>query len=662
MTIRAIVFFLLTALAAFGETRVRITGITGRSESEILGLMGGRLEHVRSGTASTSRADDAAFLVRQILQKDGYNNVRVDYRVVSRSEIQLTVHEGGRLSLGQITITGVPAAAAKPLVKLYTRPANKDRPPGSDDPPFREEDVEKGLTFIRQQLNSEGHWSAEAAITSRSTDPATGKVNLTIGVTPGALFRISRPQIMSADGRGVVAAGEAAAPYIDKTATTGHLNAMRLAVEETFNSEGYPDANILMTRTLDAPQFIPSFVINLGNRVRLREVRVEGLQRTQPARVAQRMESLKGQWYDEAAVSKRLRGFLATGAFSSARVERVPVSEDAIDATLHLVEAPARALNVAVGGDSYQGAILRTTYTDRNLFGYLLGFSTGFEFSARGVLGETRIIDPWLFGTDVSGTARIYTLHYSREGYTSFETGLEGKTTWKFGDHYTLDALAGYALVNVTEFGLPLSALGETVYTQPRFRVTQSLDFRDSEVLPKSGWHLENPLEIGAAIGDLTSTYMKGGLTGGWYRKLNADYDIALGGELGAIVSSGSERNLPIDIRLFNGGARSVRSFAERELGPAVDAEPIGGEAMWNTSGELIRSFGGSLKAVAFVDAGSLSRSVIDLGSSEIELAAGLGLRIDLPIGPVRLEYGHNLTQDPGEPAGTLHFAIGAAF
>ena len=83
---------------------------------------------------------------------------------------------------------------------------------------------------------------------------------------------------------------------------------------------------------------------------------------------------------------------------------------------------------------------------------------------------------------------------------------------------------------------------------------------------------------------------------------------------------------------------------------------------MWNSNVELIRKLTGSLKAVAFFDAGTLSRDFKELGTSEIELAAGLGIRLDLPIGPVRLEYGYNLTRDPGEPIGTLNFAIGVAY
>ncbi len=663
MTALRIIFpFLLTALAAGAETRVRLTGMKDKSEHQILGLMGGRLEHVLSDTASASRADDAAFLVRQVLRKDGYARARVDWKVVSRSEILLTVHEGGRLSLGGVTITGVPAAEAKKLAKLYAKPANKGRPITSGSPPFREEDVETGLSFIRQELNAGGYWAAEAGVTSRDVDSVSGEVRLVIGVRPGARHRIGEVEIVSPDQRGVVETKAAAQPFVGMDATTGNLNAMRLAVEEAFRSQGYPDSKITMNRSLAGSRFVPEFYIELGKRVRLNRVRVEGLERTRPARLASRMEALEGEWYDEAAMNKRLRGFLATGAFSSVRVETTEVEEGRIDATLHFDEARAREVSIAAGADSYQGFILRTTYADRNLMGGLRGFSSGFEFSSRGVLGETRITDPWLFGTDVSATARLYALIYGREGYDALETGLEGKAVWKFGDHYTLDVLAGYSVVNLSQDGLPASALGETVYAHPRLRVTQTIDFRDSAVLPKKGWHLEIPLEVGTAVGDLTTSYAKTGLAGGWHHVINPDYQLGLGGEWGVLVPSGDGGDLPIELRLFNGGSRSVRSFPERELGPTVDGYPTGGEAMWCANAELIRSLGGSLKAVAFVDAGGLARNFDEIGSSEIEVAAGLGLRLDLPVGPIRLEYGHNLTRDHGEPAGTLHFAIGMTF
>ena len=108
---RTSLILLLTAIAAVAETRVAIEGMTRRSSGEVLDLMGGRLEHIRSSDASAARADDAAFLVRQVLEKDGYVEVRVAWKIVSRNQILLTVNEGPRLSLG--TVTDSPCGSRK---------------------------------------------------------------------------------------------------------------------------------------------------------------------------------------------------------------------------------------------------------------------------------------------------------------------------------------------------------------------------------------------------------------------------------------------------------------------------------------------------------------------------------------------------------------------
>lgn len=656
--------FLSIAIASrsAAETRIQITGLRQKTEAQVLELMGGMLTHVQTSDAAPSRANDAAFLLTQVLLKDGYAEVQVEPQVVSRRHIRLNVREGLRLSLGEIKIEGAPADDLAKLVKLYTRPAERNQRLTSGSPPFREQDIATGLSNLRQQLNAEGYWAAEATLLNRRLDPFTGKVDLNISLKMGPRHRIGSPEFGGSDSIGFEQARATTKPFVGKVATTGNLNAMRLAVDESFITQGYPDAKILMGQSLSETQFNPLFTIELGKRVKLRDVHVEGLRRTSPERLKSRFTKLEGDWYNEAAMNKRLRGLLGTGAFSSVRLEKTDVSDDVIDATLHLEEARAKEFSFAAGADSYQGALLRTTYTDRNLMGRLLGFSSGFEFSSRGVLGETRLTDPWLFGSDIAGTARFYALIYGREGYSSFESGVDGKLTWKANDHYTIDILTGLAAVNLNEDGLPSSELGETVYTHPKIVLTQSLDYRDSAILPKSGWHLESPLEIGAAVGKDSTAYAKAGLSGGWYHELNKKYQIGIGGESGLLFPTGDGVELPIDLRLFNGGSRSVRSFAERDLGPNVQGYPVGGEAMWNTNLELIRNLSSSLKAVSFIDAGSLARNFDDLGASDVEVAVGLGIRLDLPIGPVRLEYGYNLTRDVGEPTGTIHFAIGAAF
>ena len=111
---RAILVLLATAVAGAAKTTVEIRGLEHQSSSQVLGLMGGRLEHVKTGEATPARADDAAFLTRQVLQKDGYADVRVDGQVVNSSKILLTVHEGPRLSLGTVKSTVCPKRSSTP--------------------------------------------------------------------------------------------------------------------------------------------------------------------------------------------------------------------------------------------------------------------------------------------------------------------------------------------------------------------------------------------------------------------------------------------------------------------------------------------------------------------------------------------------------------------
>lgn len=653
---------LLPAMA-LAKTKVTIQGAESKSENELLFLIGGRLTHVENDKASASRADDAAFLLTQVMRKDGYADVKVTPRILGPDEILLTVEEGNRLSLGKVDVRGVTGVEAGRLERVYSSPASKDRPIGSGSAPFREGDVEVGLAMVKQDLNAMGYWSAEPEISSRETD-ASGNVNLTITVQQGPLYKIGSPQITSVNGDGSATIREMAGPYIGRDATTVNISAMRKDVTEAFTGSGYANAKLTMGRLLQGTQFVPQFNLDLGKRMRLRDVEVTGLVKTNPHRIKRRLEKLEGEWYDEAAMNKRVSELLGTGAFAAITQETEEIGEDQIDLTLNMREGRAKEVTFGAGFGSYEGAIFRAGYADRNLWGQMLSFSSGFELSSRGVLGETKIVNPWLFGSDYSLAARVYALIYGHEGYSSFETGLETKFSRKFGDHFLTELLFGYSIVNITAEGLNRADLGETVYLHPRISLTQTIDYRDNPVLPKNGWHIKMPLQVGSVVGDMSTTYVKGGISGGWYHPLGKTYQLGLGGSVNFIIPSGDSTELPIDLRLFNGGARSVRSFPERELGPlSVGGDyPLGGEASWVVNAEVSRPVAGPLSAVAFVDAGTLGREFSDLTTAEIEIAVGLGVRLDLPIGPIRFEYGYNMTRDRDEPAGAFHFAIGVAF
>lgn len=656
--------FLYLALfsSAAAETHVRIQGVPGKSEQQVLSLLGGRLSQIRANPATPARADDAAFLLRQALQQDGAANASVAWKINGPNEILLTASNAGRLTLGKVEVLGTDPKESTRLARLFAAPAEKDQPRGLSEPPFREPDVATGLSYLQQDYQAQGYWGATAKLEHREQNPQTGEVLLTVRVTPGPLHTLGAPTVAANDPAAARQINATAQPWHGQPATTANLNAMRNAVEDSFRHAGFPDAKVAMASRVESPKFIPEFSVTQGSRVKLRHLTATGFDITNPARIERRMHDLEGQWYDATTMNKRLREFLATGAFRSARVETTPVGDGAVDATLHFEEGKAREVTFAAGAGSYDGPIFRILYGDRNLYGEVIGLSAGFEFTARGVLGDVRVTDPWLFGSDWAGTARLYSIIYGHEGYTSFDTGLEGILNRKFTDHFRLEFLLGYSIINNDEDGLPAAALGENAYHHTRLRGTAVWDYRDSAVLPTAGWYLKTPLQLGSAVGDEAAAYLKLGANGAWYHPLGDNLQFAALGQCGMLVPTGDAVDFPIDLRYFNGGSGTVRSFPERELGPSINGYATGGNAYWAANLELIRPIAGPAKLVGFLDAGSISPDYTDIFAADLELAAGLGIRLDLPIGPVRFEYGYNLTRDPGEPAGAFHFAIGAAF
>jgi len=70
----------------------------------------------------------------------------------------------------------------------------------------------------------------------------------------------------------------------------------------------------------------------------------------------------------------------------------------------------------------------------------------------------------------------------------------------------------------------------------------------------------------------------------------------------------------------------------------------------------------GPLGMALFADAGNVGLDANDFGFRDLRYALGGGLRFDLPIGPIRLDYGRNPDPHPDEDHWALFFSVGFAF
>ncbi len=130
--------------------------------------------------------------------------------------------------------------------------------------------------------------------------------------------------------------------------------------------------------------------------------------------------------------------------------------------------------------------------------------------------------------------------------------------------------------------------------------------------------------------------------------------------------------DLPASERFFAGGDTSVRGYALDRLGipfKTIDANgfPTGGHAVVVLNAELRVPVIGGLGAVGFMDAGNVFNRVGDFDVGAIKPTAGLGLRYLSPIGPIRIDLGFKLDRGrlPGgeqERLTELHISLGQAF
>src|SRR5688572_56306 len=130
-------------------------------------------------------------------------------------------------------------------------------------------------------------------------------------------------------------------------------------------------------------------------------------------------------------------------------------------------------------------------------------------------------------------------------------------------------------------------------------------------------------------------------------------------------------QDLPASERFFAGGDTTVRGFSLDRLGTDATISPTGfptgGNGLVVLNAELRTALVGSLGMVGFLDAGNVFPRIGDVKVQEIRAAAGVGLRYQSPVGPIRLDLGFKLDRRelaPGrlERRSVLHISLGQAF
>jgi len=142
---------------------------------------------------------------------------------------------------------------------------------------------------------------------------------------------------------------------------------------------------------------------------------------------------------------------------------------------------------------------------------------------------------------------------------------------------------------------------------------------------------------------------------------------LELGGRAGVAQAIGSTDEVPFFERYYLGGLYSLRGFKYRYISPRQPGytEPVGGDTYWFGSAEYSvpifeQERGIGVRVAIFYDIGSVGSNPYNFNVSDFSANWGLGLRLNLPIGPLRLDYGIPLRHDQySGSSGQFQFGVG---
>ena len=407
------------------------------------------------------------------------------------------------------------------------------------------------------------------------------------------------------------------------------------------------------------------YKVEEGKRRFVGDIRVEGNLLTRTEVMERELTFKPGDPLSRDEILKSQRALYRLGVFQSVEfVETEGTDPDHPGILIRVAEADNLLQSVGIGYDSQEG--IRGIYdiTNTNLFGRGRTLSLILRGSAIDSRAQVLFKDPYIFNRRMDSLVTLYWAHQENPSFTEETVGSTLQISKKLSKknrvfyRYTLkDVDVSDLQVSPAEAGIQNLRL-----SGPSFAFNH--DSRDDFFNPRKGNF--DSLDVGVfpeALGsDLDFVRLYG--LGSWFKKVAEKSVWAQALRVGLEIPYGGTTEIPISERYFTGGDTTVRGFDRDEVGPKDPdtGKPLGGQTVLVFNEELRYPIWRMLHGVVFLDGGNVTTTLPEFFPLRLRWAAGLGIRIDTPIGPFRLEYGWKLNREPGESPGEWNFSIGQAF
>jgi outer membrane protein insertion porin family len=615
----------------------------------------------------------------ELYEKKGYSDVIVSYDVTPStregfSTVIFKMDEGARGIINDIRFEGNTALSARKLrSKLKSREHHFWNLWGKAGK-LNSQDMQEDIKIIEQAFQDEGYVYVKV-IEVRREPVSAKKMDLVFVINEGGKYDVAGVSIsgntvftQEALNQGIKT--EPNFPYVGS-----FVRADEKMIQDYYGSRGYADARV-ETSILDAGPGLVTVAYNIteGTKSYISKVNISGNSVTEDEVIRREMPFAPGEELNTVKIAAGKSRLENLNYFSAVDVRNTPsVVEGYKDVDINVVEQSTGTVNFGAGFSSIDSltAFISVTQTnfDINDWGDFRG--GGQRFNANIRAGDLRRdmsvtwTEPWFLGRPLALSVDLFYRNISNQ-FDQTEAGATVSLRKQTGEHSYIEG--GITLQQVTIDNIDVAATAiirreAGSYAQSKAFVNWVHDTRDNVFLTRRG----HKLEVGAMASAMDVNAYGANFGGQQYFSLPGDTILSFEGMFRAVEGS----NVPIFERLFLGGANNLRGFDFREAGPKDTAgEPLGGKTSIYATAEytvpvnILGAPADKAPRVAFFgDIGTINGATGSfIGNGDIYSDVGIGLRLFLPVGPIRVDYAVPVSNDQFSGSGRFQFNMGYKF
>ena len=398
-----------------------------------------------------------------------------------------------------------------------------------------------------------------------------------------------------------------------------------------------------------------------GPRIRLGQIRFRGVKHTRPS-LLQARARLQGPWLDRTQVDRARERLSRLGVFRSIQVIYEQRGSNVQDVVFHLQEVPTTQIDLLAGFSSFDLLFGGVEIQKNNLFGLAHSMDLRLIQSFRSSVGHWTYTVPDVFWPNLTAFASVQGLYRRELSFDREELQMGVGVRQAFPkQHQEIRLRYSQELLSVNP---STQEVMERSAWAAAWHLEWAYDARDHPLSPRHGWKVFAGVEWAEPSFGGESSYQRLEFGAGWHTGIHAGLFLHCNLWHGLVANwTDPSKPIPMNKRFFPGGDSTIRGYQRGQASPLDRrGKQIGAESVVVGNVELERLLTRNWSVVLFTDVAGISPSLDHYPVEFVLVSVGAGIRWNTPIGPVRLEYGHNLNPRRHDPSGTVHLSIGAPF